>query len=125
MHIGRNNQQADYQLKGNTLKKTTQEKDLGIIVSNNLKSSIHVAKIAAKANTRLGIIKRNFNVFNKEILVPLYLSLVRPIMDYVAQSWSPYLVKDIQALEKAQRRATKLVPDLNHLPYEERCQCLG
>lgn len=125
MHIGHNNQQADYQLKGNTLQKTTQEKDLGIIVSNNLKSSEHVATVAAKANSRLGVIKRNFSVLTKEILVPLYLSLVRPIMDYAAQSWSPYLKKDIQVLEKVQRRATKLVPDLTQLPYEERCKRLG
>lgn len=72
MHIGRNNQQVDYQLNGKTLQKTTQEKNLGVIVLNNLKSSEHVAKVAAKDNSHLGIIKRNFSVLTKEILVPLY-----------------------------------------------------
>ncbi|KAK4326439.1 hypothetical protein Pmani_003041 [Petrolisthes manimaculis] len=124
MHVGRNNLQADYHLNGTPLQKTTEEKDLGILVSCDLKPSQHVAKVAAKANGRLGIIKRNF-IRDREILVPLYLSLVRPVMDYGVQSWSPYLVKDIQALEKVQRRATKLVPELSHLPYEERCQRLG
>ncbi|KAK4293458.1 hypothetical protein Pmani_033846 [Petrolisthes manimaculis] len=124
MHVGRNNLQADYHLNGTPLQKTTEERDLGILVSFDLKPSQHVAKVAAKANSRLGIIKRNF-IRDREILVPLYLSLVRPVMDYGVQSWSPYLVKDIQALEKVQRRATKLVPELSHLPYEERCQRLG
>ncbi|KAK4316666.1 hypothetical protein Pmani_012192 [Petrolisthes manimaculis] len=124
MHVGRNNLQADYHLNGTPLQKTTEEKDLGILVSCDLKPSQHVAKVAAKANSRLGIIKRNF-IRDREILVPLYLSLVRPVMDYGVQSWSPYLVKDIQALEKVQRRATKLIPELSHLPYEERCQRLG
>ncbi|KAK3895087.1 hypothetical protein Pcinc_001182 [Petrolisthes cinctipes] len=104
--------------------KTTEERDLGILVSCDLKPSQHVAKVAAKANSRLAIIKRNF-IRDREILVPLYLSLVRPVMDYGVQSWSPYLVKDIQALEKVQRHATKMVLELSHLPYEERCQRLG
>ena len=121
MHIGRSNQQAHYQLNGSRLEKSTQEKDLGIIVTNDLKSSAHVTTVAAKANSRLGIIKRNFSVLSRDILLPLYLSLVRPILDYGAQAWSPYLIRDIQAIERVQRRATKLVPDLAHLPYETRC----
>lgn len=125
MHIGLHNQQADYHLNQRLLQKTTQERDLGIIVSADLKSSIHVSRVAAKANSRLGIIKRNFTVLSKDILVPLYLSLVRPILDYGAQAWSPYLLQDVRALERVQRRATKLVPELSHLPYEERCQQLG
>ena len=34
--------------------------------------------------------------------------------------WSPYLKTDIAVLEKIQRRATKIVPDLQDLPYESR-----
>ena len=68
---------------------------------------------------------RNFSVLTKDILLPLYLSLVRPILDYGAQVWSPYLARDIQAIERVQRRATKLVPDLAQLPYETRCERLG
>ena len=125
MHIGHRNQQADYQLNGKTLQKSTQEKDLGIEVSSNLKFSAHIAKISAKANSRLGIIKRTFPDLREEILIPLYFSLVRPILDYGAQSWSPHLLGDIQTLERVQRRATKLIPDLSNLPYDERCRRLG
>ena len=60
MHIGHNNPRANYELYGNDLMKSEVEKDLGILVSSNLKSSNHVAAIAAKANSRLGIIKRSF-----------------------------------------------------------------
>ena len=38
----------------------------------------------------------------------LYKSLVRPILEYAAPVWSPYLIKDIAALEKVQRRASRL-----------------
>ena len=76
MHIGRSNQQADYQLNGSRLEKSTEEKDLGMWVSDDLKSSVHVAKVTAKANSRLGIIRRNFSVLTKDILTPLYLLFV-------------------------------------------------
>ncbi|XP_076049540.1 uncharacterized protein LOC143030270 [Oratosquilla oratoria] len=62
---------------------------------------------------------------DKEIFLALYPTLVRPHMGYAAQAWSPYKKKDINILEKVQRRATKLVPQLSELPYNERLDALG
>jgi len=41
-------------------------------------------------------------------------------MDHCFQVWSPCLKKDIECLEKVQRRATKLVKELKNRPYPER-----
>ena len=125
MHIGHRNDRTNYTIYGNTLLKTEVEKDLGILVADNLKASSHVAAIAAKANSRIGIIKRNFEFIDKEIFLPLYLTLVRPILEYAVQCWSPHLQQDIDVLEKVQRRATKVVPELAHLSYEQRYRELG
>ena len=57
-----------------------------------------------------------------EIFLPLYLTLVRPLMEYAVQCWSPYLQGDIDLLERVQQRVTKLVPGISHLPYNQRCQ---
>ena len=55
MHIGKDNQKTDYVLNNKTLNKTTLEKDLGVFVSNELKSSQHVAKVTARANGIIGL----------------------------------------------------------------------
>ena len=125
MHIGHNNPRHNYQLQGNALEKSDLEKDLGVFVSSDLKPSMHIAKVAAKANARVGLIKRTFSYIDKEIFLSLYTALVRPILDYGVQCWSPYLVKDINKLEQVQRRATLLVPECSALSYVERCKFLG
>ena len=53
------------------------------------------------------------------IELPIF-SLVRPHLEYAISSWCPYFEKDVNALEKVQRRASKLVHELRHLDYSER-----
>ena len=45
---------------------------------------------------------------------------MRPNLEYANSIWSPYKIKDITAIENVQRRATKLIPSLKDLEYEER-----
>ena len=54
----------------------------------------------------------------------LYKSLLRPHIEYASPCWSPTLKVDIYNIEKIQRRATRLVPSISHLSYEERLRKL-
>jgi len=72
----------------------------------------------------LGIIKRNFRDIKQDAFIMLYKSLVRSHLEYANSIWSPYHVQDIEALEKFQKRATKLISSLKHNSYEERLRIL-
>ena len=124
MHLGSKNKRYLYLLGHNLISETKSETDLGILISDNLSWSDHVAKCAKKANRVLGMVKHTFSYMDKDMFISLYKTLIRPQMEYCPQVWSPYLQKDINILEKVQRRATKLVPGLQDLPYEQRLKML-
>ena len=100
---------------GNTILGTiVNEKDLGITVSADVTVSEQCGLAAAKANHILGLIGRNITYMKKTLIIPLYKAIVRPHLEYCIQAWRPYHKKDIDKLERVQRSATKLIPELKH-----------
>ena len=76
---------------------------------------------AAKGNQIFGLIRRrNITYMDKPLIIPLYKAIVRLHLEYCIQAWRPYQKKDIDKLERIQRRATTLIPELKHLCYERR-----
>ena len=125
MHLGRNNNASQYVLNDKGLKESESERDLGVIIDKNLKFSDHCNKVANNANFTLGMIKRTISCKSKSIITRLYKALVRPQLEYCVQAWRPYLKKDIEKIEKVQRRATKLISECSKLSYEERLKVAG
>ena len=101
------------------------EKDLGVLIDDSLSSSRQCAKAVSSANKVLGIINRTYDFKGSSNILKLYKSLVRPHLEYCCQAWCPYLQKDIDNTEKVQRRATKMIPELSSLSYDERLERTG
>jgi len=69
------------------------------------------------AYKNVGLIKRNFKYLSISSFVLVYKNLVRSQLDYCNSVWTPYRKSDIEALEKVQKKATKLLPKIRHLKY--------
>ncbi len=95
-------------------------KDLGVTVASSLKFSQECKDAAGKAYRMLGFINRNFSFKNKEVILALYISLVRPHLEYDVQFWAHHHANDIAKLEAVQRRATKMITSLCNNSYAER-----
>ena len=82
---------------------------LGVIISDNLSWSTHIEKITSKARRLVGMLYRNFYQWSSPDSLPkLYLTLIRPHLEYAVQVWNPYLAKDIHMLEAVQRLALRM-----------------
>ena len=115
IHIGHGNMDEEYKMGDAVLGITTQEEDLGVTFSADMKVSEQCGIAASNGNQMLGLIRRIITYKEKQLLVPLYTAIVRPHLEYCIQTWRPYRKKDIDKLERIQRRATKMTPELRDL----------
>ena len=77
-----------------------------------------------KANSIMGLIRRIYAHLDEQSFKYLFQALVRPHIEYAEAVWSPFKVGDIVKIENVQRRATKQVPTLKNMEYNERLKKL-
>ena len=124
LHFGKKNSSYIYHLCGSPLNKVSEEKDLGVLISEDLKPYKNIQENIKKANKMIGMVRRTFSFLDKNMFLRVYKAFIRPQLEYCQQIISPFLKSDIDELEKVQRRATKLLHSIKDLPYEERLQKL-
>ena len=78
MHVGKRNQSFGYVMEGQSLEKSSTEKDLSVFLSCDLKSASHCINANVKGNKMLGLVKRTVESRDPQVLLALYKSLVRP-----------------------------------------------
>ena len=129
LHIGNNNPCVDYTMKCKDttfrLQECREEKDLGVTFDRTMLFDSHIQKSINKANQMIGLIKRTFCYLTSDIFVKLYKALVRPHLEYGNIIWYPHLKRQSSAIEKVQRRATRLLRECRGMSYTERLRYLN
>ena len=91
------------------------EKNIGVTIDTKLSFEQHMCEKVNKVNSIMVTMEyMDINSFKL-----LYTSLVRPHIEYANQVWCPHLKKQIEAIVNVRQRATKQVPGLSTLTYEE------
>ena len=125
LHLGGRNTGHQYHIGDVLIEGVKEERDLGVIIDDKLTFHCHTGLVMKKANAVLAVIKKSFDCLDMKTLPILYKTLVRPIIEYANTVWGPIYIGDQKKIERIQRRATKLLPELSQLPYQERLKKLN
>ena len=106
------------------LEQSDGEKDIGVLVDETLSFNKHIQNQVNKANSIMGLIRRPYTHLDEQSFKYSFQALVRPHIEYAEAVWSPFKVGDIEKIENVQRRATKQVPTLKNMEYNERLKKL-
>jgi hypothetical protein len=125
LHLGRRNPSRNVVVNNTDIAATDTIRDLGLIVSRDLKQSSHCEALASKAFRVSNLIFRTFKSRNRDFLVGMLKVYVLSLFNHCSVLYNPHLLQDIRLLESVQRRYTKRIPGFRHLPYLSRLQKLG
>ena len=114
-----------YQIYDKELEHVFEEKDIGVTFDSELTFEEHLSLKIKKANAIMGIIRRSFSFLDCALFKKLYVSFVRPHLEYAQVVWAPHLRKHIDMIENVQCRATKSVDGLSDLEYSDRLRRLN
>ena len=124
LHVGKHNPNYTYFISEDGVRKELEsilsEKDLGIHVDPLLSFEGHINSVVKKARSISALIIKTISFKSKDIMVPLFKALVRPILEYGNVVWKPYKRKHINQIEAVQRQFTKCVVGMRDKGYEER-----
>ena len=125
LHLGKKNKRHTYNMNNIPLKNSSVERDLGVLISSDLKPSEQCQNALNQARNALRNIEVSFLSRDEKVFVQIYKQFVRCHLEYASQVWSPWCVNDIEKLEKIQKKAVNMVYGLNGMDYDQKLKKLN
>ena len=121
LHLGRSNPNFRYNLSDVQLGHQQYVKDLGVTVSSNLTYHKHIEIIVSAAIKKIHIISKCFHSRDISTLRQIFVSFIRPSLEYCSVIWNPWSHREITSLERVQERFTALAYHAPAVPsYNQR-----
>ena len=110
MEFGRSNRRCtyNYKMKNEIINKTSEEKDLGVIFTEDLSPEHHINKIISKTLSLLRNIRKSFTYLDKEMMRKIITSMIRLRLEYAAVIWSPHQMKAGMCAESSNEDDTRI-----------------
>ena len=113
-----------YKLSSSHLKFSLSQSDFGVVIHRQLKFHSHINKVVGNGGAMMTISLASTVCRLKDFMLDLYMSSIRPKIEYASSVWYVGYKGDDEKLESVQRRWTRHIHGLENLQYQERLQCL-
>ena len=114
-----------YNIEGEAILRSSVVKDLGVMISENLKFHDHVDRACERANSEINRIRRSFSCRSPSFIKDMFKLYVRPHLEYAVEVWNPRDRGDVLKIEKVQNKMTRLIPMGSRLSSDARNSVLG
>ncbi len=125
VHYGRANLRYQYIIQQHKIRAEHCITDLGVCRSDTFTYDEHVRNTVLKTARKAGMVLKVFRTRDAEFLKRVFISYIRPSLEYASSVWSSSGVSLNASLERVQRRYTKRICGLKDVPYEQRLCVLG
>ena len=114
-----------YYAEGREIEGKRHVRDLGIIISEDLKFHAQVDEACRRAHNEINRIRRTFVSRSPKFLGEMYRQFVRPHMEYCIEVWNPKAQGDINKMERVQNKMTRMLNNGNRMTHDQRNSMLG
>ena len=114
-----------YYIEDQELQFVDSYRDLGVVVDSSLRFHQHIKVVAAKAGGLMGELLRSTVCRTKDFMVSIFVSHIRPMIDYCSCVWNVAYLEDVRRLESLQRRWTREISGVEALEYVARLKAIG
>ena len=114
-----------YNIAGKFLEFVSVHRDLGVLVDSILKFHEQIREVVRKAVGFAGELLRSTVCRSPVFMVSLFVSHIRPVIDFCSSIWNEGYLGNVRLLESVQRRWTREIYEIRQLTYVERLKNLN